>query len=253
MPSLPTCLHPHWKAPASVHSLVTTREHGPSQAPFAHFNLGDHVGDNSTEVEQCRLLLQQKVGLPLLWLDQVHGNQVITDWPQGVKVPPQADACVSTSFEYACVVLTADCLPIFLCTQAGDQVGVIHAGWRGLAAGVIEASVAAFHTPAEYLLAWLGPAIGPKAFEVGPEVRETFTQIDPRLADAFTPSPYRLNYFMADIYQLARQRLQAMGVHHIYGGGFCTFTDTQRFYSYRREGRTGRMASVIWLAEPESA
>lgn len=242
----PTLIRPDWLAPANVQALVTTRETGPSQADFAAFNPALHVGDNPDHVALCRRLLAKEVGdeRPVQWLDQVHGA-----WVQQClqASTPVADACVARDSRYACVVMTADCLPVFLCDRHGARVGVAHAGWRGLAGGVLEASIAAMGVPAESLLVWLGPAISKAQFEVGPEVYQAFVAVHEEAVEAFDPSPYRLGHYMADIYRLARLRLERLGVTHISGGHFCTASES-RFYSYRRDGAAaGRMASLIWL------
>ncbi|MBB3191658.1 peptidoglycan editing factor PgeF [Halomonas cerina] len=242
----PTLITPDWPAPANVGAFVTTRETGPSQGEFAAFNPAEHVDDNPYHVALCRRQLHKMIGddRPLLWLDQVHGARVQQEFSSQV---PEADAAVATGRDYACVVLTADCLPVFFCDRAGERIGVAHAGWRGLAGGVLEATVAALGIPAEELMAWLGPAISNAQFEVGPEVRQAFVAVHPESLGAFEPSPYRLGHFMADLYKLARLRLERLGVAHISGGHFCTACES-RFYSYRRDdGVTGRMASVIWL------
>lgn len=241
----PQYIYPHWPAPPPVKGIVTTRLSGPSQAPYASFNLGTQVGDDPATVAACRQLLQQDLGgRPLNWLEQTHSTQVVQDFAPG----SQADAAVTASSEYACVVLTADCLPVFFCNRQGTKVAVAHAGWRGLASGVLENTLQALACPAQEVLAWLGPAIGPRVFEVGPEVRQAFLAGHPEAAAAFVPSPYRLKHYMADLYRLATQRLNQAGVNAVYGGGWCTVSDTERFYSYRRDGKhTGRMASVIWL------
>ncbi len=242
----PTRVVPDWPAPASVGAFVTTRESGPSQAEFACFNPADQVGDNPAHVSLCRRLIAAELDddRPLLWLKQVHGARVQPHYSDGV---PEADASVAFDRGHACVVLTADCLPVFFCNREGTRVGVAHAGWRGLAGGVLEATVAALGVPSEELMAWLGPAISNAQFEVGPEVRQAFTGVHPEAAAAFDPSPYRLGHYMADLYKLARLRLERLGVAHISGGHFCTACEP-RFYSYRRDdGKTGRMASVIWL------
>ena len=247
----PTLLIPDWPAPANVHAFVTTRESGPSQGDFAAFNTASHVDDNPDHVALCRRLLQKEIGdeRPLLWLNQTHGarvQQVYQPEAPGEELP-DADAAVATSREYACVVLTADCLPVMFCNRAGTQVAVAHAGWRGLAGGVLEATIAAMNTDPDDLLVWLGPAISNAQFEVGPEVYGAFVAVNPDTAEAFDHSPYRLGHYMADLYRLARFRLEALGVNHISGGHFCTACES-RFYSYRRDGgKTGRMASVIWI------
>jgi len=242
----PTPILPDWPAPESVGAFVTTRETGPSQGPFAAFNPATSLGDNPEHVALCRRQLEKEVGdgRPLLWLDQVHGARVQQRYSDA---RPRADAAVATGRDYACVVLTADCLPVLLCDRRGERVAVAHAGWRGLAGGVIEATVGAMGLPPEALMAWLGPAISNAQFEVGPEVRNAFVGVHPEAEAAFEPSPYRLGHYMADLYKLARLRLERLGVAHISGGHFCTACEP-RFYSHRRDdGHTGRMASVIWL------
>ena len=242
----PTLLLPDWPAPANVRAFVTTRETGPSQNDFAAFNPATHVGDNADHVALCRRLMQKEIGddRPLLWLNQIHGARVQQEYQSDT---PEADAALASSSEYACVVLTADCLPVLLCNRQGTQVAVAHAGWRGLAGGVLEATVAAMNCDPDDILVWLGPAISNAQFEVGPEVYGAFVAVHPDTADAFDHSPYRLGHYMADLYRLARFRLEALGIHHISGGHFCTACES-RFYSYRRDnGNTGRMASVIWI------
>lgn len=242
----PTLLVPDWPAPSNVRAFVTTRESGPSQGDFAAFNPASHVGDNADHVALCRRLLQKELGdeRPLLWLNQTHGARVQQFYQPDAA---DADASIATSNEYACVVLTADCLPVMFCNRAGTQVAVAHAGWRGLAGGVLEATIAAMNTDPDDILVWLGPAISNAQFEVGPEVYGAFVAVHPDTADAFDHSPYRLGHYMADLYRLARFRLEALGVNHISGGHFCTACES-RFYSFRRDGgKTGRMASVIWI------
>ncbi|WP_404472899.1 peptidoglycan editing factor PgeF [Vreelandella venusta] len=242
----PTLLLPDWPAPANVRAFVTTRETGPSQDDFAAFNPATHVGDNADHVALCRRLMHKEIGddRPLLWLNQTHGARVLQAYQDDT---PEADAAVASSNDYACVVLTADCLPVLLCNRQGTQVGVAHAGWRGLAGGVLEATVAAMNCDPDDILVWLGPAISNAQFEVGPEVYGAFVAVHPDTADAFDHSPYRLGHYMADLYRLARFRLEALGIHHISGGHFCTACES-RFYSHRRDnGNTGRMASVIWI------
>lgn len=250
MSEQPTLLLPDWPAPSTVGAFVTTRETGPSHGPYAAFNPALHVDDDPATVERCRALLAAQVGddRPLLWLEQVHGASVVQDYrPAFAEVPPRADASVAFDKRYACVIMTADCLPVFLCNRRGTRVGLAHAGWRGLAGGVLEASVAALGCAPEELMAWLGPAISNAQFEVGREVFETFVAVQPEAASAFEPSPYRLDHYMADLYRLARLRLERLGVAHISGGHFCTACEP-RFYSHRRDdGVTGRMASMIWL------
>jgi YfiH family protein len=239
---------PDWPAPAPVKALMTTRRGGVSAAPFDSFNPASHVGDAPEAVAENRRRLRALLPAEPLWLNQVHGIAVAR-FAAASSVAPEADACVAMQAGQICVVLTADCLPVLFCDRAGTVVAAAHAGWRGLAGGVLEATVAAMQVPAGQVLAWLGAAIGPQAFEVGPEVREAFVSQHPEVARAFIPhpstsTPHRL---MADLYALARIRLAAIGVTSVYGGGLCTFSDAQRFYSYRRDRQTGRMASLIWL------
>ena len=237
-------LLPDWPAPANVQACVTTRAGGSSQAPYDSLNLGDHVDDDAHAVAQNRLLLTDQLHCQPAWLSQVHGIRVVEANPLQVE---QADASWSATARVAAAVLTADCLPALFCDRAGTRVAAAHAGWRGLAGGVLEATLAALAVPADDVLVWLGPAIGPAAFEVGSEVREALVAQHPQAADAFVmgSAPGK---FMADIYALARIRLAAQGVTRVYGGGFCTVSDP-RFFSYRRAARTGRFASLIWLTD----
>lgn len=241
-------LIPDWPAPATVRACVTTRAGGVSQAPFDALNLGDHVGDDPAAVAENRRRLQTLLGCQVAWLNQVHGVSVVEADPTRVA---EADASWSATPGVACTIMTADCLPALFCDRAGSRVAAAHAGWRGLASGVLEASVAALGCPAGEVLVWLGPAIGPQAFEVGAEVRETFLIQHAEAAAAFVPSANPGRY-LADLYRLARIRLAAIGVTAVYGGGLCTYSDAERFYSYRRAPRTGRQASLIWL-EPAPA
>lgn len=237
-------LIPDWPAPQHVRACVTTRSTGESVAPYASFNLGVHVGDNLEQVQRNRSYLAQVLQCQPTWLDQVHGNRVVTaDATQTLS----ADASVSRSVGLACCIMSADCLPVLFTDQAGSCVAAAHAGWRSLAAGVLENTVAHMQVAPQHILAWLGPAIGAEVFEVGGEVREVFMQQHPIAEQAFVPSqnPGR---WLADIYQLARIRLAACGVHSVYGGGFCTLTDP-RFYSYRREPVSGRFASLVWITQ----
>ncbi len=238
------CIIPDWPAPANVKALQTTRKGGASAAPYASFNLGSHVGDNPLLVNRNRMLLAHLMPSEPVWLNQVHGVAVADAGHAGCL--PQADASISAHPGAVCVVMTADCLPVLLCDDKGSVVGAAHAGWRGLCDGVIEQTVHAMQVPAATLMAWLGPAIGPAAFEVGAEVRAAFIAKQPQAAAAFVPGAE--GKWMADIYQLARLRLNALGITRIYGGELCTFSDAQRFYSYRRDGATGRMGTFIWLS-----
>nr|WP_313402739.1 peptidoglycan editing factor PgeF [Pseudomonas sp.] len=235
-------LTPDWPAPANVRACVTTRSGGVSVAPFDTFNLGDHVDDDPAAVASNRAHLVDMLGCQPAWLRQVHGILVAEADP---AVVIEADGNWTATPGIACTAMTADCLPALFCDRAGTRVAAAHAGWRGLAGGVLEATVKALGVAPQELLVWLGPAIGPSAFEVGAEVREAFVQQHAEAASAFVPS-VNAGKFMADIYQLARIRLAAIGVTSVSGGGLCTYSDP-RFYSYRRSARTGRFASLIWL------
>ena len=236
-------LLPDWPAPANVRACVTTCAGGVSPAPFASLNLGDHVGDDPAAVAANRHLLVDRLDCHPAWLQQVHSPDVVQADSSRVLT---ADASWTATPGTACSVLTADCLPALFCDRAGTRVAAAHAGWRGLAGGVLENTVAALAVAPSELLVWLGPAIGPESFEVGPEVREAFVSQHAEADRAFRPSA-NAGKFMADLYALARIRLAAIGVTAVYGGGLDTFTDP-RFFSYRRASRTGRFASLIWLA-----
>jgi YfiH family protein len=242
-------IRPRWPAPAPVAAVTTTRLGGRSGAPFDTLNLGDHVGDDAAAVAANRqLLLDACPGLAAVsWLRQVHGTTVVAAAAGGAA---EADAQFTRQAGLACAVMTADCLPVLFCDRAGTQVAAAHAGWRGLCAGVLERTAACFAAP-DTVLAWLGPAIGPRHFEVGAEVREQFVDsadASQRQATAQCFSAgVRPGRFMADLYQLARLRLRAAGIDAVYGGDYCTFEERERFFSYRREAITGRMASLIYL------
>lgn len=238
-------IHPDWPAPKNIRAAVTTRLGGASQAPYKSFNLGAHVGDDPTAVRENRERLRTVLALPAqpIWLKQVHGITVVNAAQVGIGT--ESDGAFTAQPGVVCAVLTADCLPVLLCNRQGTKIAALHAGWRGLAAGVIESGVQAVNEPGNELLAWLGPAIGPAKFEVGAEVRAAFVQHDPQAASAFRIT--RDGKYLADIYALARLRLQKIGVVSVYGGGFCTVTDSGRFFSYRRDGVTGRMATLIWI------
>ncbi|MGE8500095.1 MAG: peptidoglycan editing factor PgeF [Pseudomonas sp.] len=237
-------LVPDWPAPSRVRACTTTRLGGISATPFDTLNLGDHVEDDPQSVVVNRQRLVSQLGCQPAWLRQVHGV-VVAEADPGTVV--EADASWTNLPGVACTVMTADCLPALFCDQAGTRVAAAHAGWRGLAAGVLESTLDSLGCAPEDVLVWLGPAIGPQAFEVGAEVRDVFLAQHLHAADAFVPSA-NAGRFMADIYQLARIRLAARGVTAVYGGGLCTYSDP-RFFSYRRASRTGRFASLIWLAD----
>jgi YfiH family protein len=245
MSLLDHCIVPDWPAPHRVKALQTTRSGGVSAAPYDSLNLGGHVGDSPLCVAHNRQLLSALLPSEPVWLKQVHGVEVVN--ADAASCLPQGDACIATHHGAVCVVMTADCLPVLLCNDSGSVVGAAHAGWRGLCEGVIERTVQAMNVPPQTLMAWLGPAIGPAAFEVGAEVREAFLAKQPQAAEAFTPVPGAGNKYLADIYLLARQRMQALGILRIHGGGLCTHAERERFFSYRRDGATGRMATFIWL------
>jgi len=238
----PALITPDWPAPAHIKAISTTRTGGVSAAPFAALNLGDHVGDDMAFVNANRALLRQHLPAEPLWLKQVHGRFVADAGCATANT--EADAAVAHSKNVVCAIMTADCLPVLFCDRAGTAVGAAHAGWRGLADGVLEATVAAMRVEADEILAWFGPAIGPTAFEVGGEVRATFIQHDPQHASAFAPHGEK---WLCDLYLLARQRLNRIGVTAIYGGDRCTHSEPEHFFSYRRDGQTGRMASLIWM------
>ena len=242
-----------WPAPTNVRVAMTTRAGGVSIAPFDSNNLGTHVGDNDIAVAANRAALQQQLALPTQpqWLEQIHGTRVVAAATDGrVRT---ADGCYSREAGVACAVMTADCLPVLICDRQGTQVAAVHAGWRGLAKGILAEALESFSCDAAQLLVYFGPALGSDHFEVGIEVLETFFAAarTPAQAEAvsaaFRPSPKPLHFY-ADLYALARAELATLGVEAIYGGDCCTYGDPQRFYSYRRDGKTGRMASLIWLA-----
>lgn len=239
-------LRPDWPAPANIHAVVTTRAGGVSLPPWDGLNLATHVGDDPAAVAENRRLLREGLKLPSepLWLEQVHGA-VVCDEPAPAE-GRCADAGYSDQPGVVLAVLTADCLPVFLASIDGQEIAVAHAGWRGLEAGVLEATLDRFAAPAREIIAWLGPVIGPGAFEVGDEVRAVFVAHDPHAAAAFRPA--RPGHWLADLDLLARQRLAARGLASVHGGDLCTVSDPARFYSYRRDGVTGRMASLIWRA-----
>lgn len=236
---------PDWPVPSQIKSCVSTRIGGVSDAPYQGLNLGAHVGDLAEHVMANRAELQRLAGFSgdIQWLNQVHSNIAL-------KLPTEltdrtADACYTEQKNIVCAVLTADCLPAIFCDANGTQVAAAHAGWRGLCDGVLEETLKRFANPAEVMV-WLGPAIGPEAFEVGAEVREAFITVDAQAAQAFKPS-HNEGKWLGDLYSLARLRLAALGCEKVYGGDYCTFSDARRFYSYRRDGVTGRMATLIWI------
>ena len=246
-----TLLQPAWQVSSRVRAIVTTRRGGISARPYDSLNLATHVGDAPEAVIKNREMLKRALDLPSepLWLEQVHGVEVVDSQSAGVC---QADASYTDRPGIVCVVMTADCLPVFLADSQGNEVAVVHAGWKGLLHGVIEATLKKFKATPGDIHAWLGPAIGPKKFEVGAEVRQAYineAQPGEVVDNAFQPLEDKKDKFLADIYQLARIRLYRMGVKNISGGDFCTVENKEMFYSYRRDGVTGRMASLIWIDE----
>lgn len=243
----PDWIVPRWEAPPRVHAVITTRAGGFSRGPYASLNLGLRTGDDAAAVERNRARLRSVLPQEPQWLRQVHGNAVIGADSVSAN-PPEADASVARSKGPVCAILIADCVPVLLCNRAGSVVAAAHAGWRGVACGVIESTLAAMGAAPDELLAYLGPGIGPGAFEVGGEVREAFLEHSPQDAAAFTP--HGPGKWLANLFMLARNRLQRAGIRAISGGEMCTYSDPARFFSYRRDRTTGRMAALIWLEQP---
>src|SRR5258706_1178946 len=233
---------PDWEAPARVRAFVTTRSGGVSQGEYASMNLGGSSGDDNGNVTRNRLIVRERLPAMPRWLRQIHGTRV-ADLDDGAIA--EADAAVTGMPGRVAAVLTADCMPLFLCDTQSCRVAVAHARWLGMAAGVIDSALAALHADASRTIAWMGPAIGPEAFEVGPEVRDAFVAADPGAVEAFQAHPP--GKYFADLYRLARQRLERAGVAAIGGGDFCTYRESDRFFSYRREKRSGRMGAFIWI------
>jgi len=245
-----SCLFPEWPAPRRVHAFTTLRgPAGASDVPFDSFNLGVRCGDDADVVVRNRDALVEHLGVPSRprWLRQVHGMAVATCDDTRCVDEPEADAAITTQPGVALAILTADCLPVLFCSEDGGAIGAAHAGWRGLAAGVLERTVEAMQVAPGNLLAWLGPAAGPRAYEVGNDVHAAFVDHDPEAASAFVAT--RQGHWLCDLYALARLRLANAGVVQVHGGGLCTISDPQRFYSHRRDGaRSGRFASLIWIS-----
>ncbi|MGR8999650.1 MAG: peptidoglycan editing factor PgeF [Gammaproteobacteria bacterium] len=235
-------LDPDWPAPANIHAASTLRTGGVSQGIYASLNPAAHVSDDAERVRQNRQIIREMLDLPSepVWLDQIHSNRAV----KAVKTTSlqQADASYTNETGVVCAVMTADCLPLLVCSKDGAQVAAIHAGWRGLLAGVISNTVLAMQQ--RNLLVWLGPAIGPDCFEVGAEVRDAFLEKSSAFNAAFKKQSS--GKWLADIYQMARIELSALGINNVYGGTNCTVTEHERFYSYRRDTQTGRMATLIW-------
>ena len=246
--SLLPYLVPDWPAPAGVRAAFTLRTGGVSLPPYDSLNVGAHVGDRPEAVAENRRRMRRALELPAepAWLEQIHGREV-ADLDRAA-LPQRADASLTRAAGRVCVVQVADCLPVLLAARSGAAVAAAHCGWRGLANGVLEATVSALGVPAGELHAWLGPAIGPGAFEVGPEVRAAFLLQDARAESAFAGNSQ--GRWQCDLFELARQRLARLGVTAVSGGGVSTHADPERFFSYRRDGRSGRMAALIWLEKP---
>lgn len=245
-------IEPNWPAPSHIKAYTTLRSGGLSAAPYNSFNLAQHVGDHPEHVNQNRNLLKKELHLPNdpVWIQQIHSTQVVAATFENRN--KEADASFSNQANQICIVLTADCLPILLCDRHGTQIAAVHAGWRGLAHGIIEETLNSMTVPGHDLLAWLGPAISQPHFEVGHEVRELFLKAHPEAEIAFIPSPNQR--WLADIYTLARIRLKKWGVAAIYGGDYCTYAEKENFFSYRRDGdKTGRMATLIYISDSSNA
>ncbi|QPB43673.1 peptidoglycan editing factor PgeF [Rodentibacter haemolyticus] len=240
-------IYPNWQVAANIHAFTTTRTGGVSIAPFDSFNLGDHVGDEKSTVKTNRTLLVEKFNLPQspLFLAQTHSTRVIRLPYRDNNI--EADAVYTNQPNQVCAVMTADCLPVLFTTNQGNEVAAAHAGWRGLCDGVLEETVKCFQVEPQDIVVWLGPAIGPAAFQVGKEVIEQFMAFDPIAETAFKADPNQTGKYLGNLYQIATQRLNKLGIVHISGGNHCTFNEEDLFFSYRREGKTGRMASVIWF------
>lgn len=236
-------IEPDWPAPHGVRAVSSERSGGVSAGPYSSFNLGGHVGDAADAVAANRAALTRALGLAQepCWLDQVHGSDVLDI---DTQPPGRADGAVSSMPGRACAVLTADCVPVLLAVRDGSRVGAAHAGWRGLAAGVLPATVSRMGASPEQIQAWLGPAIGQTNYEVGAEVRDAFVGVLPGAEACFVPT--RPGHWQADLYGLARASLARAGVAAVYGGDFCTFGESERFFSHRREAPCGRMATLIW-------
>lgn len=259
-------ISPDWPAPVGVRAAFTLRTGGVSRAPYDSLNLGAGIGDSPEAVAENRRRVREKLGLPAepVWLDQVHGVDVVdVDAANGSplswscaggpaatvnaprKILPKADACVAQGSGHVCAIRVADCMPVFFAALDGSKIGAAHAGWRGLAGGVLEATVERLGIPAAELIAWMGPAIGQQNFEVGDDVRDAFVAPDAGAASAFLANTR--GRWQCDLYALARRRLTALGVSGVFGGGWCTFDQADRFFSYRRDGQCGRMAALIWI------
>ncbi|MGR6840476.1 peptidoglycan editing factor PgeF [Aliivibrio wodanis] len=239
-------LLPTWSAPKNINVVSTTRLGGVSKAPFSSLNLGDHVGDNHNDVVLNREKLITLAQLPTepTWLNQIHSTKVVTLPYIDPINPPSVDAAYTNKANQVCCVMTADCLPVVICNREGTEVAAVHAGWRGLLDGILENTVK--HFSSSDLIAWCGPAIGPTVFEVGDDVKQQFCEKDPQAEKAFIPTGHSGKYF-ADLDLLATQRLNCVGVNDVFYSNLCTYSNTDQFFSYRKEGKTGRQATLIWF------
>lgn len=236
---------PHWSAPTSIGALQSTRLQGASTAPFASFNLGEHVGDDPGAVAQNRQLLNQQLPNPALYVNQVHGTDILNLKASTTRnTLHDADGIFTRLYEQPIAIMTADCLPVLLASDDGEEIAALHCGWRSLAGGIIEKALPLFSVPSAHIHAWLGPAIGKQAFEVGSEVKEQFCALDSAHIDAF--SAQQNDKYLADLALIARQKLAHLGVMQVSSCEHCTFQSSEQYFSYRRDGQTGRMASVIW-------
>ncbi|OCG22158.1 peptidoglycan editing factor PgeF [Gilliamella apicola] len=251
-------IYPYWTAPKNIHAFTTTRTGGVSLAPFASLNMGNRTGDNLEHIVENRRRIIQTEQIPSepYWLTQIHST-IALDISQIALQPPmgninshqsfEADASYTNQPKQVSVVLTADCMPVLFCTTKGDEVAAAHAGWRGLCNGILEETVKKFSSPPSKIIAWMGPAISAKKFEVGIEVKQQFEEVDPKAQIAFRLIDSTEQKYLANLYLIAKQRLQALGITQIFGGDYCTYTEQDKFFSYRRENNTGRMATMIWF------
>ena len=247
----PDFIIPDWPSPAGIRAAFTLRRGGVSRPPFDTFNVAAHVGDDPEAIAENRALLRDSLELPAepVWLEQVHGHRVVDlDRLTSRDSVGPADAATTRSLGRVCAIQVADCMPVLFAAADGSVVGAAHAGWRGLAGGVLESTVRAMHAPAGELIAWMGPAIGQANFEVGEEVRAAFLAADDGASAAFAANGR--GRWQCDLYALARRRLTTLGVSAVHGGGWCTYADAGRFFSYRRDGRCGRMTALIWRDSP---
>lgn len=244
-------IYPDWPAPKNIHAATTTRQGGASCQPYDSFNLASHVQDEESAVACNRTFLQQRAGLPDMpvWLIQTHSTRVLNLDTFHSEDDRHYDACYTSKSNTVCAILTADCLPILVCSPQTGEIAAMHAGWRGLCNGIVENTIELFQSEPEAILVWFGPAIGPEKFEVGVEVKSAFEAFSPEACAAFTLIDPHNQKYHADLYALARQRFALLGIAAVYGGEYCTFSQPDLFFSYRRQSTTGRMVSFIWRQE----